>query len=134
MSTADLRAAITRVFGPLTENTHPYYSELAGDVLWTDKFSSPGGHPYMLTFNLTEGDAEDDPATFMVDFWWLPPLMKGSMMGHKIPRFDPEALGVYTSADDVENMKVLVDTVMVPKIDEEHLKMLAKVQARSTSA
>jgi len=133
MSTADLRAAITRVFGPLTENTHPYYSEIAGDVLWTAKFTSPGGHSYMLTFNICEAD-DDGPASFMVDFWWLPPLMKGSMMGHEIPRSDPEALGVYTTVDDVERMKVCVDTVMVPKIDEEHLKMLAKVQTAATPA
>jgi hypothetical protein len=129
MSTADLRAAITRVFGPLHDNTHTYYSEIAGDVLWTEKFSTPGGHTYMLMFNIADGEADapkGEPACFMVDFWWFPPLMKGTMMGHKIPPFDPKGIGVYTTVEDVNLMKVLVDTVMVPQIDEEHLRMSAR--------
>lgn len=129
MSTADLRAAITRLFGPLHENTHGYYSEIAGEVLWTEKLTTPGGHTYMLTINICEAD-EEDPECFMVDFWWLPPLMKGTMMGHEIPRFDTKGIGVYTTIEDAENMKVLVDTVMVPKIDEEHLRMTARLEAR----
>jgi len=130
MTSADLRAIMTRLFGPLHDNTHGYYSEIAGDVLWTERFTSPGGHPYMLTFNIVEADPEeDDPACFMVDFWWLPPLMKSTMMGHEIPRFDPKGIGVYTTEAEAENMKVLVDTVMVPKIDEEHLRMVARLEA-----
>lgn len=111
MNPTDLRSTLTRLFGPLHENEHPCYSEISGDVLWTENFISPGGTEYMLAFTICEADEEEDSAYFMVDFWWVSPLMVGQMGMWEIPRFDPKNIGVYKTVVDAEHLKVLLDTV-----------------------
>ena len=125
MPTTHLRKALTQVFGALHANTHPYYAAIAGDVLWTDRFTYPSQLQYRLAFNLC-GAEENDPAYFLVDFWWSPPLMKGTLMGEDIPHFDPDGNGVYTSVEDIERLKTLVDSTMSKRIDARHAEMLRR--------
>jgi hypothetical protein len=53
------------------------------------------------------------------------------MIAHEIPRsgvsfmsedddFDPSKIGLYTTEEDAKQLRVTIDTIVVPEIDEQH--------------
>lgn len=124
-TTQEICDFLTRTFGTLTPNTHPYYSEEAGDVLWTERYTTPMGLQYQMVFTIYEAD-EESPTQFTVDFWWFPPSLIGTMQGHEV--MDIEGIGnVYTTEADAHRLRHVVETRMVPFIEDEHAKMMARL-------
>lgn len=115
-----LRKTLEKLFGPLSPCPMGYYGEIAEETLQTDEKLTPLGLRYRVVFML--GDARDDePAYFMADFWWYPPLMKSSMCSVQFPG---ERFSIFTTEAEAEKLHETVETKMVAHIEAEHFRMV----------
>ena len=121
----DIKETLVRLLGPLSENTHSYYSEISGEVLWTERKKTPAGLEYQLTVDICPAD-EGGPAAVIFDFWWFPPAMKGTMIGKVI-----DCWSVCYNLEEVEALLLHLESETIPSIEWEHQRMLERAASRS---
>lgn len=117
-----LKTATERLFGPLTTMPHSLYAAGGGEILWTEVSVSPKGVPYRLVFifeHATPDEGFPSP-TVCSDFWFQTPG-KG-WVSADMPRVDRGREGIYSNETEIEHLRRMLDTEMIPYAEREMRK------------